>query len=56
MADVDRLRPYVPGNYPVNDKGLKSFLSSELEKIKQSQTIINEVLKSLEDRIETLEP
>lgn len=54
--DVDRFKPYTPGDYPSIKGGEAAFISTELEKIKQSLKLTLEVMTALEARIVALEP
>lgn len=57
MADVDRIRPYKKGQTPPIDwSGTRSWLDGELAKVSQTLKTIQEVLTSLEARIDVLEP
>lgn len=51
MADSDALRPYTPGSYPSISDGEAKFITAELNKLKQSVTLLIQVVKQLETRI-----
>jgi hypothetical protein len=55
MADTDRLRPYKRGT-PTTMGDDRRYVAEEFRRLENCVSLLIEVLKSLEARIEALEP